>query len=339
MPAMTSAPTSDVVDRALELMGTHIRILVGEPTGPAVGSPEDAADRVEAFLNVYNETMSRFRPSSELSRLNEDEREEVPASPLMCSAIAAALSAAEQSDGLVDPTLLGELEDAGYREHWKAENRVELREALADYRPKPSPAGVAQASRWREISVDEAAGIIRRPRGVRIDTGGTGKGHAADLAGELLAGFKTWAVDCGGDVRIGGTSGAEREVQVLGAFGDGQIETMTVRGGAVATSGLSSRIWRNAEGKSAHHLIDPATGQPAFTGLVAATAAAPTAVEAETLAKVALLKGPAAAASVLSRFGGITVDEEGNVERIGQLEAAPRVTITMPSSKSTKGSQ
>lgn len=336
---MADAPSSDVVDRAFELMGTQIRILVGEPSSAEAGSAEDAADRVEAFLHVYNETMSRFRPDSELSRLNQDEREEIPASPLMCSAITAALSAAEQSAGLVDPTLLGELEDAGYRDHWTAENRVQLSEALTSARPSPAPARIAQASRWREITVDEEAGLIRRPRGVRIDTGGTGKGHAADLAGELLSGFETWAVDCGGDVKIGGTSGAEREVQVLGAFDDAQIETMTVRGGAVATSGLSSRIWRDAEGKSAHHLINPATGQPAFTGLVAATAAAPTAVEAETLAKMALLKGPDDAPTVLSRFGGITVDEAGTVERIGQLEAAPRVRITMPSPKTTRANR
>lgn len=336
---MADAPSSDVVDRAFELMGTQIRILVGEPSSAEAGSAEDAADRVEAFLHVYNETMSRFRPDSELSRLNQDEREEIPASPLMCSAITAALSAAEQSAGLVDPTLLGELEDAGYRDHWTAENRVQLSAALTSARPSPAPARIAQASRWREITVDEEAGLIRRPRGVRIDTGGTGKGHAADLAGELLSGFETWAVDCGGDVKIGGTSGAEREVQVLGAFDDAQIETMTVRGGAVATSGLSSRIWRDAEGKSAHHLINPATGQPAFTGLVAATAAAPTAVEAETLAKMALLKGPDDAPTVLSRFGGITVDEAGTVERIGQLEAAPRVRITMPSTKTTRANR
>lgn len=334
---MASAPSSDVVDRAFELMGTHIRILVGEPSSAEAGSPDAAADRVEAFLGVYNETMSRFRPDSELSRLNEDQREEIPASPLMCSAIAAAIAAAEQSEGLVDPTLLGELEDAGYREHWTAENRVELREALEAYRPPTAPADVAPASRWREISVDEDAGLIRRPRGVRIDTGGTGKGHAADLAGELLTGFETWAVDCGGDVRIGGNSGVEREVQVLGAFDDGQIETMTVRGGAVATSGLSSRIWRDEQGNSAHHLINPATGQPAFTGLVAATAAAPTAVEAETLAKIALLRGPEDAPAVLSRYGGITVDEDGTVERIGQLQAAPRVRITLASKNTIRG--
>jgi thiamine biosynthesis lipoprotein len=336
---MSSTPSSDVVDRAFELMGTHIRILVGEPSSPEAGSPEDAADRVEAFLGVYNETMSRFRPDSELTKLNADEREEIPASPLMCSAIAAALAAAEQSEGLVDPTLLDELEVAGYRDHWTADNRVELSEALAANRPAVSAANVAPASRWREISVDAEAGLVRRPRGVRIDTGGTGKGHAADLAGELLSGFETWAVDCGGDVKIGGNSGVERQVQVVGAFQDAPIETMTVRGGAVATSGMNSRIWRDGNGNSAHHLLNPATGQPAFTGLVAATAAAPTAVEAETLAKVALLKGPEAATSVLSRFGGITVDEQGKVERIGQLAAAPRVQIKMPSRDSSKANR
>ena len=337
MPAMTTAPSSDVVDRSFELMGTHIRILVGPPSSGRTDSPQHAADQVEAFLNVYNETMSRFRPDSELSKLNQSEDEEIPASALMCSAIAAALTAAEASDGLVDPTLLPELEEIGYREHWTAANRVELREALASDRPAPSSAAPAQSSRWREISVDEAAGIIRRPRGVRIDTGGTGKGHAADLAGELLSGFDSWAVDCGGDVRIGGNAGVEREVQVVGAFDDSEIETINVRDGAVATSGLNARIWRDQSGQSSHHLLNPATGRAAFTGLVAATALAPSAVEAETLAKQALLLGPDRAPSVLARFGGITVAEDGKVERIGRLEPATRVRITIPSSTTNKG--
>ena len=65
----------------------------------------------------------------------------------------------------------------------------------------------------------------------------------------------------------------------------------SVAGGAVATSGLRTRIWRTAGGY-AHHLIDPARGKPAWTGVIQATALAPTALEAETLAKTALLRGP-----------------------------------------------
>ena len=52
-----------------------------------------------------------------------------------------------------------------------------------------------------------------------------------------------------------------------------------VRGG-VATSGLGSRLWRDPEGRPAHHLLDPSTGAPAWTGLISATAVGGTALGA-----------------------------------------------------------
>ena len=79
-----------------------------------------------------------------------------------------------------------------------------------------------------------------------------------------------------------------------------------------------------------HHLLDPSTGAPGFTGLVAVTALAPTRVEAEALAKTALLRGPDGARHVLARHGGITFDEDGAVERIGRLAPAPRVRLRLP---------
>ncbi len=53
------------------------------------------------------------------------------------------------------------------------------------------------------------------------------------------------------------------------------------------------RLWRAPDGTPRHHLLDPSTLEPAWTGIVGATALAPTAVEAEALAKAALLSGPA----------------------------------------------
>ena len=85
---------------------------------------------------------------------------------------------------------------------------------------------------------------------------------------------------------------------------------------AVATSSVARRAWRGAGGTPAHHLLDPATGRPARTGLLAATALAPTALEAETLAKVALLTG---AGAVLEERGGLTVDAAGGVTIHGAL--------------------
>ena len=285
-------------------MGTHVRLLVGPPA-PGGPAPADAADAVETLLRDYDRRLSRFRPDSELNALNADPRPVVPASALLRSAVRAALSAAERTSGLVDPVVLDGMRAAGYETSWDTARRLDLREALVVAGPTRRPASPDLLGRWRHITVDDDAGTISRPPGLRIDTGGTGKGHAADLAAELLDGLTTWAVDCGGDLRIGGTAGEVQDVEIEEPFTGVMHERVRVRRGAVATSGLRSRIWRTPDGRVAHHLLDPARGEPAFTGLVAATALAPTAVEAEALAKAALLGGPQAAVSVLRRHGGI----------------------------------
>ena len=68
------------------------------------------ADGIHSQIEAVEAALSRFNPDSELSRLNRDPRPAVPASPLLRRAVAAALWAADYSDGLVDATLLGELE-------------------------------------------------------------------------------------------------------------------------------------------------------------------------------------------------------------------------------------
>lgn len=89
--------------------------------------------------------------------------------------------------------------------------------------------------------------------------------------------------------------------------------------GAVATSGLDLQIWRGEERRYRHHLLDPAGGAPAWTGLIGATALSDTAVEAETLAKAALLSGPVGGRDVLAGLGGLLVDDEGRVEAVGPI--------------------
>jgi FAD:protein FMN transferase len=94
--------------------------------------------------------------------------------------------------------------------------------------------------------------------------------------------------------------------------------------GAAATSGLDRRVWRRPDGTHAHHLLDPSTGEPAWTGLIAATALAPTALEAEALAKAALLSGPEGARRVLAARGGVLVHDSAESERV---RLRPRVRL------------
>ena len=90
------------------------------------------------------------------------------------------------------------------------------------------------------------------------------------------------------------------EVLVANPFGGEPAAVIALSDGAVATSGIDARLWSRAH----HHLLDPATGAPAWTGVVSATALAPTAAEAEALAKAALLSGPGAGCELLARHGG-----------------------------------
>jgi len=279
------SPGSQSRDISFPSMGTHARLIVeGADAAPA-----------REFLAAFERRLTRFDPASELSALNVSPVDIVPASPLLRRFVVGALWAAERSGGLVDPTLLGPLRAAGYdRDRRHAE--LPLADALREAPPR-APAAAHPDAPWRAISV--GAATIARPPGLELDSGGTGKGLAADLTAMLLERADRFAVDCGGDLRVGG---------------------------AVATSGLNVRLWRDAAGRPAHHLLDPSTGRPAWTGLVGATAFAPTALEAEVLAKAALLSGPARAPRILARHGGLAVRDDGEVELCGRLR--PRVVVT-----------
>jgi thiamine biosynthesis lipoprotein len=88
--------------------------------------------------------------------------------------------------------------------------------------------------------------------------------------------------------------------------------------GAVATSGIATRLWRT-DGGFAHHLLDPSTGDPAWTGVIQATAVAQTALGAETLSKAAFLSGLDGGRDVLAGAGGALVLDDGTVEVVGPL--------------------
>lgn len=278
------------------------------------GSVETAA-RARARLLDAHARLSRFDPESELSRLNRDPRGEVPATPLLRSLAAAVWAAGSASDGLVDATLTGAIERAGYGETFDELDAVPLADALAG-RAERAPGAPAEPGLWREVVVDDAAETVTRPPGVRIDGGGIAKGLLADLLASDLAAQRAFAIDCCGDVRVGGSAGLRRRVLVDSPFGGEPIHEFALGDGAVATSGIGRRCWRGPDGRAAHHLLDPRSGQPAFTGIVQATALAPTALLAEVRAKAALLAGPAAAASRLPH-GGVLVADDGGVEIVG----------------------
>jgi thiamine biosynthesis lipoprotein len=288
------------VDETFRALGTDVRLIAAGP------GARPAVERARREILDYHDRLSRFLPRSELSALNRDPRAVVPASALLRSAVRAGLWAAEHSGGLVDPCLLDSLESVGYARSYRGTGEIHVpsgpRRAAS-----PDP-----ACRWRRLRVDDEAGTIERPPGRRLDLGGSGKGHAADLAARRFAHLRNWVVDCGGDIRVGGT----REIEIAHPLHDRPAARVVVSDGAVATSSVVSRAWTMPGGRRAHHLLGPSTGRPVWTGLLTATALAPTTLHAETLAKVALLRGAGEARDVLAAYGGVLVHEGGRVEAI-----------------------
>jgi thiamine biosynthesis lipoprotein len=270
------------------------------------GAEEAAAD-ARGQLEHWHRRFSRFDPSSELSRLNRDPAEQVRVTQDMWAMVAAAIDAARRTGGLVDPTLVDEIETAGYRGDLRGSLPLPVALALV---PRRAPARPRTPARWADVEVDSIERTVSRPPGVRIDSGGIAKGLFADALGARLAGYPTFAVDCSGDLRIGGRARVARPVLVDDPFGRGALHEFELVAGGVATSGIGRRSWLGRNGPG-HHLLDPSTGRPAFTGVVQATALAPTSLEAEIYAKAALLSGPDEGRAWL-RHGGVLVFDDGS---------------------------
>lgn len=310
----------------LDRFGGTAELRVQPPAGRSAEA-QARLDRAAGILADVDRTLSRFDPTTELCRLNADPRTRVPASPLMLRFVEAVGWAGRRSGGLVDATRLPDVERAGYVHHLAIPDHPELgsargagtapvqlprldaalRELAASAPALPDP---ELTDAWRYVVASPDA--VERPTGVRLDSGGIGKGLAADLAAEALRGAPAWLVDCGGDLRIGGTARQPRAVDVRDPVDGSQvIHRLHVTRGAVATSGTTRRAWET-DGARHHHLIDPRTGEPADTGVLQVTALAPTALEAEVLAKTALLHGERTAHDHLPH-GGVVVTDDGRV--------------------------
>ena len=255
-------------------MGTEVELLLDVPserwTGSALVAARAEFERLEAIL-------SRFRPESELSKLNRAGRL-ADASPDLVRVTELALDARERTGGRFDPTVHDAVVAAGYDRTF---DEVGSGGTVVVASPPARCLG--------SLRVDAATAEIVLGPGVRLDFGGIGKGYAVDRACELLAPFGPCLVSAGGDLAVRGGSWP------VGVEVNPRTITLELSSGAIATSGSDRRRWSTPAG-DAHHLIDPQTGAPAETDLLRVTAVGRTAVEAEVLAKSLYLAGAERAA-------------------------------------------
>lgn len=241
-----------------------------------------------ARIDELESRWSRFRADSEVSTLNRCAGRPVTVSGDTITLVHHALAAWRLTGGCFDPTVGAALVAHGYDR--------DLADVVATGGPAPERAEPAPGPTG--IVLDGAAHTVMVPTGVTFDPGGIGKGLGADLvAAELLAAGAAGAlVNLGGDVRVSGTppGPAGWVISLPDPLRAGcELARVALPGGGVATTSNLRRRWSTPRG-TAHHLIDPVTGRPAETDVVAATVVAAEAWSAEALAKLAFLAGPSA---------------------------------------------
>jgi thiamine biosynthesis lipoprotein len=281
-----------------------------------VGGNAALADGAVDRLADLERRWSRFLPDSELSHANARAGLATSVSPETLALVERAELARARTGGRFDPALLHEVVAAGYDR-----DLTLLTPPQPDARPSTAPADSTGAPRPGSVTVaiDHGASTITVPAGSGFDPGGIGKGWAADLVvAELLgAGAAGACVSIGGDVRVAGPGPEGRpwrvEVEDPRDPDGPALRTLSIGDGAVATSSRMRRRWAREDGSTAHHLIDPGTGRPAVTPVLACTVVAAECWQAEALTKAAFVSDTAELWALLDKSAatGLVVTEEG----------------------------
>jgi thiamine biosynthesis lipoprotein len=271
-------------------LGTFVTLLVADP-----GDLSTARDLLTMELAAIDAACSRFRADSELSRACAPGGHPVPVSALFAEALAAALEAAELTDGDVDPACGQALVALGYDRDFAAARQ----HAGAPCQP-PVPGGG-----WRQILLDTVRQEVTVPDGMLLDLGATAKALAADRAAAAITAATGGGVlvNLGGDIRVAGPPPPEG--WPVGVADDATFDTtaasvrtsqvIVIRDGGLATSSVLGRAWQRGDARL-HHIIDPRTGMPASSCWRTVSVAARTCVAANIASTAAIVRGERAVA-------------------------------------------
>jgi thiamine biosynthesis lipoprotein len=304
-------PVSETWD---DLFGTVVTVSLYDKMSEKEAGAVLAAIRARG--EVIQNTMTAHSPGSEIGAVRAaGGQTPVPVSEDTYGLLTLALEVAALSGGAFDPTV---------------EPLVALWGIGTETAAVPAEADIARARAlvdYRRVTLDGAGRTAYLPEtGMGLDLGGIAKGYAADEANRLLdeADVAHAILDFGGNVvlRGGHPEGKPWRVgirkPVLGE--DGYACVVSLRDGAVVTSGGYERYFVAADGAVYHHIMDPATGRPAETGLLSATIVCDNSTRADALSTACFVLGLDGALALLDALDGVE----------GVLIASDRTIHTTP---------
>ncbi len=274
------------------IMGTRIYV---EIWAEDRAKGEAAIDAVMDEMRHIDESMSTYKPTSEVSRVNAlAATQPVPISRELFDLLGTAAEYSRITHGAFDITYasVGYMYD--FREH-KRPTEGQIEAALP-------------AVNYRHVLLDAKTHSVRFSQpGVRIDLGGIAKGYSVDRGIEILRarGYSHALVNAGGDSRvIGDRFGRPWVVGIRHPDHPDQVITrIPLVDAAFSTSGDYERYF-DENGVRYHHIIDPHTGHSA-SKVRSATVIASSATRTDGLSKTAFVLGPDEAMKIYNQLDDV----------------------------------
>lgn len=306
----TEAGPDRVAAAEWPLWSTTAHLVVTDPA-----ALDTARRLIDDYLSEVDAACSRFRPDSEINRLTARPGRAVRVSALLADYLRAALQAAADTDGDVDPTIGSALVRLGYD---RDITRLPTDPARQTVRGVHAPAITVLRPDWTSVLMREC--VVAVPAGVLLDLGATAKALAADRCAALVDEH----CGCGVLVNLGGdiaTAGPAPEggwqVVVEDRPGEPRCRITLPAGAALATSSTLHRRWSHG-GSAVHHILDPRTGLAAAPEWRTVSVAAGSCLAANTAATAAIVRGRGALEGL--RRSGVParlVDHLGRVTVLG----------------------
>jgi len=307
-----------VATRSMRAIGTSATIAVTLP-----GRVDEALALLSQDLRAIDAACSRFRPDSEIRRVEERSGgRPMAVSPLLFDSLQVAGAVAMQTAGIVDPTVGSALIELGYDRDFE---QIPADGPFPAVRPRPAPG-------WWQVELDPGDRTVSVPSGVHLDLGATAKAFVADRSARRIAGALRCGVlvNLGGDVAVSGPCPPGGWAVGIASECTAPVEAVdqvvAVSAGGLATSGTTARSWVR-DGRTVHHIIDPWTGEPAPAVWSVVSVMAPSCVEANAWSTAAVVWGDDAVGNLASigmparlvgpggdivRLGGWPPDADGN---------------------------
>lgn len=259
----------------------------------------DEALKAREWFEEWEESLSRFRLTSELSQFNRHAGIPQKVSGPFFEVASMSLKVSRETNGLINPLILNALQAAGYTEDF---------ESLVNHTDRDLSQPITTFSNGsQEFTLDAEEQTITIPLGTQLDFGGFAKGWAAHQTMLRLQSFAPVLVDAGGDISISAplADGTAWPIGVADPTNkENNLELLMIPKGGVATSGRDYRKWFS-NNRWQHHLIDTRTNQPAETDVLTTTVIAEDLMTAEMNAKMGVILGSEEGVSWLREQPGV----------------------------------